>query len=178
LLPLGTGAASYLFAGLAKDWHAGADLVAVVTGGLGGLAIILGCLIGGWISDQINKQKAFVFFSLLQGVCCVAMAFSPHIPLMYIIWTLTYAFINGLVNGAYAAFCLEASGRGAAASKFEIYASAAYLPLYFMLWISGLSYTKWGAPGMLNSEAVFALLAALTFIAACVVLKNRPARFS
>jgi len=176
LLPLGTGAASYLFAALAKDWHVGADIVAKVTGGLGGLAIILGCLIGGWISDQINKQKAFVFFSLLQAVCCVAMALSPHVPVMYIVWTLTYALINGLVNGAYAAFCLEASGRGAAASKFEIYASASYLPLYFMFWISGLSYTKWGAPGMLNSEAVFALLAAFTFVAAWVVLK-RSKRF-
>jgi len=176
LLPLGTGAASYLFAALAKDWHVGADIVAKVTGGLGGLAIIVGCLIGGWISDQINKQKAFVFFSLLQAVCCVAMALSPHVPVMYIVWTLTYALINGLVNGAYAAFCLEASGRGAAASKFEIYASASYLPLYFMFWISGLSYTKWGAPGMLNSEAVFALLAAFTFVAAWVVLK-RSKRF-
>ena len=172
LIPLGTGAASYLFAGIAKDWHAGADTVALVTGGLGGLAIIIGCLIGGWISDRINKQKAFVLFSLLQALCCVAMAFCPHVPAMYILWTLAYALINGFVNGAYAAFCLEASGRGAAASKFEIYASASYLPLYFMFWMLGLTYAKWGAPGMLNTEALFALLAAALFFGAYRLLKK------
>src|SRR5476651_301759 len=159
LLPLGTGAAGYLFAGMAKDWHSGADTVALVTGGLGGVATIIGCLIGGWISDQINRQKAFVLFSLVQALSCVALAYCPHVPSMYIIWTLAYALINGLVNGAYAAFCLEASGKGAAASKFEIYASASYLPLYFMLWVSGVAYTKWGALGLLNSEAVIGMLA-------------------
>lgn len=173
LLTLGTGAASFLFAGIAKDWQAGADIVALVTGGVGGLVIILGCLIGGWVCDRINKQLAYVLFSLLQALCCVAMALCPHTPLMYSIWTLAYALINGFVNGAYAAFCLEASGRGAAASKFEIYSSAAYLPLYIMLWVSGLSYSRWGASGMLNIEAAFALLAALVFFAVFKLLGKK-----
>jgi predicted MFS family arabinose efflux permease len=172
LLPLGTGAAGFLFAGIAKDWHAGVDTVAFVTGGLGGAVTIVGCLIGGWISDRINKQKAFVLFSLLQASCCVAMALCPHIAFMYIVWTLAYALVNGFVNGAYAAFCLEASGRGASASKFEIYASASYLPLYFMFWVSGSTYSKWGASGMLNIEAVVALLAAATFFAIYSMLKR------
>ncbi len=172
LLPLGTGAAGFLFAGIAKDWHAGADTVAFVTGGMGGIATILGCLIGGWTSDRINKQKAFVLFSLLQGSVCVAMAFFPHVASMYIVWTLAYALVNGFVNGAYAAFCLEASGRGASASKFEIYSSASYLPLYFMFWVSGSSYSKWGASGMLTMEAAVALLAAGTFFAIYRMLRR------
>jgi len=175
LLPLGTGAAGYLFAGMAKDWHSGADTVALVTGGLGGVATIIGCLIGGWISDKINRQKAFVLFSLVQALSCVALAYCPHVPLMYIVWTLAYALINGLVNGAYAAFCLEASGKGAAASKFEIYASASYLPLYFMLWVSGVSYTKWGALGLLNSEAVIGVLAGTLFLGLYVVVHRQMA---
>jgi MFS family permease len=172
-LPLGTGAAGFLFAAIARDWHTGADTVALVTGGLGGLAIIIGCLIGGWICDKVNRQKAFVWFSLLQGLVCVAMAFCAHTPLMYIIWTLTYALVNGFVNGAYAAFTLEATGRGAAASKFEIYASTSYLPLYFMFWISGLAYSKYGAFGMLNTEAMVALLAAGLFVAVFVAVNRR-----
>jgi hypothetical protein len=91
---------------------------------------------------------------------------------MYILWTLGYALVNGFVNGAYAAFCLEASGRGAAASKFEIYASASYLPLYFMFWVSGSAYSNWGASGMLNIEAAVAVLAAATFFAAHRILKK------
>ena len=128
LLPLGTGAAGFLFASIAKDWSIGAGTVALVTGFLSGSGIILGCLIGGWICDQMNRQKAFVLFSLLQGACCIGMAFCPHIPAMFVIWTLSYALVNGFVNAAYSAFTLEASGRGAAASKFELYSSISYLP--------------------------------------------------
>jgi MFS family permease len=173
LIPLGTGAAGYLFAAIAIDWKAGADTVALVTGGLGGLATIIGCLIGGWFSDKFDKQRSFVLFSLLQGLCCVAMAFCPHVLLMFVIWTLAYAFINGLLNGAYAAFCLEASGKGAAASKFEIYSSAAYLPLYLMIWVSGLAYSKWHAVGMLSTEAVIGVFAAGLFIVTGLVVNKR-----
>jgi predicted MFS family arabinose efflux permease len=171
-LPLGTGAAGFLFAGIANDWHAGADTVALVTGGLGGTATILGCLAGGRISDRINKQRAFVLFSLLQALCCIAMAFCPHTRSMYVVWTLIYALVNGFVNGAYAAFCLEASGTGAAASKYEIYASAAYLPLYFMFWVSGAVYNRWGPSRMLNVEAAVALAAATIYFSAKGILSR------
>jgi len=173
ILPLGTGAAGFLFAAFARDWRSGADTVALVTGGLGGLAIISGCLIGGRICDRVDRQKAFVLFSLLQAVCCVFMAFCPHVPLMYIIWTLAYALVNGFVNAAYSSFTLEATGRGAAASKFELYSSMSYLPLYLMFWISGLAYVKWGAFGMLNTEAIIAVIAATLFIGVKIIIKKR-----
>ena len=173
ILPLGTGAAGFLFAAVAKDWNSGANTVALVTGGLGGLAIIVGCLIGGRICDRVNRQKAFVSFSLLQGVCCVGMAFCPHIPLMYTIWTLGYALVNGFVNAAYSSFNLEAASHGAAASKFELYSSMSYLPLYLMFWISGIAYAKWGAFGLLNMEAAVAVAAAMVYLLARIVVTRR-----
>jgi PAT family beta-lactamase induction signal transducer AmpG len=172
LLPLGMGTAGYMFAAVAKDWKTGADTLAFLTLAIG-IATIIGCLIGGWIADIINRQKAYVLFSLLQAACAVAMAFCPREPLMFIIWALTYALVNGLVNGAYSAFNLEATGRGAAASKFELYASASYLPMLFMTWILGVSYTKWGASGMLNVEAVVGVVAAAIFYAVYLVVKKR-----
>jgi hypothetical protein len=103
------------------------------------------------------------------------MAFSPHMPLMFIIWTLTYALINGFVNAGYSSFTLEATGRGAAASKFELYSSMSYLPTYLMVWISGISYTRWGATGMLNTEAVIAVLAVALLVGVMTAVKNRLA---
>lgn len=171
LLPLGMGAAGYMFAAVAKDWKTGADTLAFLTLALG-IATIVGCLIGGWIADIINRQKAYVLFSLLQAACAVGMALCPRVPFMFIIWTLAYALVNGFVNGAYSAFNLEATGRGAAASKFELYASASYLPMLLMTWILGVSYTKWGASGMLNIEAVVGVVAAVIFYLVYVVIKN------
>jgi PAT family beta-lactamase induction signal transducer AmpG len=171
LLPLGMGAAGYMFAALAKDWKTGADTLAFLTLALG-IATIIGCLIGGWIADLINRQKAYVLFSLLQAACAVGMAFCPRVPLMFIIWTLTYALVNGFVNGAYSAFNLEATGRGAAASKFELYASASYLPMLLMTWVLGISYTKWGASGMLNVEAIIGVLAIAIFLSVYTVVRK------
>jgi PAT family beta-lactamase induction signal transducer AmpG len=173
LVPLGTGAAGFLFAAVAKDWHAGAGIVEFVTGFWSGIVIIMGCIVGGFICDLVDRQKAFVWFSLLQGACCVGMAFCPHVPLTYIIWTVTYALANGFVNAGYGSFTLEAVDRGAAASKFELYSSMAYLPLYFMFWILGVTYSKWGAFGMLNTEAAIAVIAASVYFVAKAVIKNR-----
>jgi PAT family beta-lactamase induction signal transducer AmpG len=46
-LPLGTGAASNLWAAVADDWHAGANTVAFVTGLMSGFITAGGCLLGG-----------------------------------------------------------------------------------------------------------------------------------
>jgi MFS family permease len=173
LVPLGTGAAGFLFAAVAKDWHAGATIVEFVTGFWSGIVIIVGCILGGFICDLVDRQKAFVWFSILQGACCVGMAFCPHVPVMYIIWTITYALINGFVNAGYASFTLEAVNRGAAASKYELYSSMAYLPLYFMFWVLGITYAKWGAFGMLNTEAVIAVIAAVIYFTARAIVKNK-----
>jgi hypothetical protein len=82
---------------------------------------------------------------------------------MYIVWTIAYALSNGFVNAGYGSFTFEAVERGAAASKFELYSSMSYLPLYFMFWLLGVTYSKWGAFGMLNTEAVVAVIAAAIY---------------
>jgi len=173
LVPLGTGSAGFLFAAVAKDWRTGADTVALVTGIIGGMVTILGSLTGGWLCDLMNRQKAYILFGLLQTVSALAMAFFPHTPLMYITWTLLYIFSNGLNYAAFTAFALEAIGKGAAASKYELYASISFWPIYLMTWVAGAAYTKWGANGMLNTEACCALVGTALFICARALIKRK-----
>jgi hypothetical protein len=91
---------------------------------------------------------------------------------MYIIWTLIYTFISGLEYAAFSAYALEATGRGAAASKLELYNGFSWLPIYLMIWIEGLAYTKWGANGILEAEALFACIAAALFIPIQTMIKK------
>lgn len=156
LLPTGTCAASSLFAAFAKDWDASADVVALVTGVIGGLITGLGSLAGGWICDKISRKLSYLLFGLLQGACAVGMAFFPHTSQMYILWTLLYSITAGMAYSAYNAVTLEAIGKGAAATKFEVYASVSNAPIYMMTFIEGVIYTKFGANGLLNTEALFA----------------------
>jgi MFS family permease len=162
-LPLGTAAASNLWAAVAGDWHAGADTVAFVTGVMGGLITAVGCLIGGWICDRMDRKNAYIIFGLIQAICAVAMAYSPHTELMYIVWTSIYAVSNGLSYAAFSAFVLEAIGKGAAATKYTVYASLSNAPIYYMTIIDGWGYAKYGPKGMLDVEAIFAIVGIVLF---------------
>src|SRR5579859_510398 len=68
-LPIGTGAATNLWAAIAADWRASANTVALVTGALGGVASAIGCLVGGYWCDRMDRKKAYWVFGLAQAAC-------------------------------------------------------------------------------------------------------------
>ncbi len=154
-LTLGTGAASNLWSSIAKDWQVNADTIAVVTGVAGGLLSALGCIIGGWICDRMNRRNAYLLFGLIGAAVAVAMAYTPRTELMFIIWTSLYAIALGLSFAGFTAFTLEAIGKGAAASKYNIFAALSNAPIYLMTYIVGSAYASSGATTMLNTEALF-----------------------
>jgi PAT family beta-lactamase induction signal transducer AmpG len=163
-LPLGTGAASNLWSAVADNWHASADTVAFVTGVMGGIITAAGCLLGGWICDRIDRQIAYVVFGLMSAICAVAMAYTPHTEIMYIIWTSLYAFILGLCYAGFSAFVFEAIGKSAAATKYTVYASLCNAPIYYMTIIDGWAQTHYHSTGMLNTEAVFGVIGVVLFL--------------
>jgi PAT family beta-lactamase induction signal transducer AmpG len=173
IIPLGVGGASNIFAAIGIEWHASADTIALITGVLGGIVSTIGCVAGGWICDMMDRRLSYVLFGLLQGIAAVGMAFFAHTPLMFIIWTGLYNFTLGLTYTAISAFILEAIGKGAATTKFEIYMSLSNAPIYLMTLILGWAHTKWGASGMLNFEAVVDVAAAVLFFIAQAMLINR-----
>ena len=163
-LTLGTGAASNLWSAVAKDWGASADAVALITGVLGGLLTAAGCLLGGWICDRINRKNAYLLFGLLGALCAVGMAYSPKTESMYFFWTSVYAVFMGFSFAGFSAIVLETIGKGAAVTKYNFFVMLANTPIYVMIYIEGWAHTRWGSSGMLNIEAVFAVLAIISFL--------------
>ena len=175
-LPIGSGAASNLWSAVAGDWHATADTVALVTGVLGGVLSGLGCLLGGWICDRMDRKAGYVFYGVLQAVCAVGMAFAPRTQAMFILWTCLYAVITGLTYAGFTAFVLEAIGTGAAATKYNLFASLSNAPIYYMTLVDGWAYARRGGAGMLNTEAAICLLGMMLFVAlAAAVNRLKPA---
>jgi len=175
-LPMGTGAASNLWAAVADDWNASADTVALVTGVFGGFVMAAGCLLGGWICDRMNRKTAYWVFGLCGALTATGMAFSPKTESMYIIWTSVYAIMSGLSYAGFTAVVLEAIGKGAAATKYNIFAALSNTPIYYMIYINGQAHTKWGASGMLNTESFFGLIGVLFFIVLqFFMLRRKPA---
>jgi MFS transporter, PAT family, beta-lactamase induction signal transducer AmpG len=173
ILPIGSGAAGGLWSAVADDWHASANTVAVVTGVLGGVVSAIGCLLGGWICDHMNRKTAYVLYGILQALCAVAMATAPRTESTYIIFTTLYALITGLTYAGFTAFVLEAMGLGAAATKYNVFASLSNTPIYYMTRIDGWAHTRWGPGGMLHLEAAFGLAGLVVFLGLLAVLARR-----
>jgi predicted MFS family arabinose efflux permease len=162
-LPIGSGAASGLWAAVARDWGATADTVATVTGVLGGLVSAAGCITGGWICDRMNRKGAYALYGVLQGLCAVAMAIAPHTQANFVIFTTVYAFITGLTYAGFSAFVLEAMGLGAAATKYSLYASLSNMPIYYVTNIDGWAHERFGPSGMLFTEAAVGAVGLVLF---------------
>jgi len=175
-LPLSTGAASNLWAAVADDWHASAETVALVTGVLGGIFSATGCLVGGFACDRMNRKSAYVLYGVLQASCAVAMALAPRTEAMYILFTLLYALITGLTYAGFSAVVLEAIGLGAAATKYNVFASLSNMPIAYMVVVEGWAHERFGAAAMLYAEAAFAVAALLVFVSAAWLLARRSPR--
>jgi MFS transporter, PAT family, beta-lactamase induction signal transducer AmpG len=173
ILPIGSGAASGLWSAVADDWRASANTVAVVTGVLGGLLSAVGCLLGGWICDRMDRKRAYVLYGVLQALCAVAMATAPRTERMYIVFTSLYALITGLTYAGFTAFVLEAMGLGAAATKYNVFASLSNTPIYYMTRIDGWAHTRWGPAAMLHTEAAFGIAGLVAFLGIAALMTRR-----
>lgn len=176
-LPIGSGAAGGLWSAVAGDWNASANVVAIVTGVLGGILMAVGCLIGGWISDRMHRKTAYATYGALQAACAVGMALAPRSEASYVIFTSAYAVITGLTYAGFTAVVLEAMGMGAAATKYNVFAALSNMPIYYMTEIDGRAHARWGPSGMLFTEAALCLTGLVVFLGVVTVVKAiRPRR--
>jgi MFS family permease len=170
LLPIGSGGLQQLWAPIAKDWHADADEVALVGGLLAGLVSIPGCIIGGYIADRIDRKRAYSLFGIGLAAVAIGMALTPRTPLSFLIWACVYNAATGFCYGAYSAVTLEAIGKGAAGTKFNLISSISNAPILVVTLVDGWAETHFGATGMLYVEAamgvagvaIYALVAVAT----------------
>jgi Na+/melibiose symporter-like transporter len=163
-LPLGAGAAQNLWAAVAGDWHASADTVALVNGALGGVISMLGCVIGGYVCDRMDRKTAFNLFSIVLALSALAMEVAPRTEAMFVVFTCVYAFILGFCFAAFGAVVLEAIGKGAAATKYNVLAGIANVPIIYLTNIDGWAHKQWGSAGFLFAEALVPVAGTGVFI--------------
>ena len=175
ILPIGTGTAANLFAAIAGDWKASADLVAAVSGVAGGAFATFGAIAGGYVCDWLDRKRAYALFAIIQGLCALAMAAAPHTPAMYTTFALAYAATNGLAYAGFSALTLETIGKGAAATKYNLLACFSNAPILYVALIEGWIQTRWGSAAMLTGEAVLGA-GGLAIFAAVALITRRPGR--
>lgn len=165
LMPVGSGAAQNLWAAVAGDWRADGGTVALVNGALGGVASLVGSVIGGRLCDRLDRKTAYCLFGLALCVTSVAMAVLPRTPATFVVMTLVYALVLGACYAAYGAVVLEVIGTSAAATKFQLLASLSNVPIALLIGWDGVFHDRGGAGAMLWGEAAVGVAGILAFIA-------------
>jgi len=158
-LPISAAAMTQLWSAVAQDWHASANWVALINGMLGGVITMAGCIVGGWVCDRMNRIVAFNLFSLITCICALAAAFSPRTEVMYILYVGLYMLIAGFCYAAFGAVVLEAIGKGAAATKYNLLAGIANGPIMYLSWLDGKAHV-WHAPSWLPQDGTTLMLLA------------------
>jgi MFS transporter, PAT family, beta-lactamase induction signal transducer AmpG len=174
VLPIGTGAAQYLFGSLGPEWHAPADTVALVLGLGGGVAIVLGCFAGGRLADLVPKPLAYATSCGLGLLACVAIAWSPRDAAGYAAGTLFYTFTLGMVAASFTGLVLAIVGHTAAATKINLYFALNTLFSLGMLRVAGWAHDVWATDGMLYTEALVGVVALCVFAALSGRVRGAP----
>jgi MFS family permease len=175
-LPMGAAAASGLFSAVAKEWSASAELVEAMNGALSGLVMIAGCLVGGAVSDRLNRKGAYALLGGVLALFAAAMAFVPQAPWSYGVLCIGYSFLAGACYGAFTGFVLQVIGAGAAATKYNTFASLSNIPIWYMTLVDGWAADKMGAAKMLLVDAGAGAAGIVVLLGvAALVASRRPA---
>jgi MFS transporter, PAT family, beta-lactamase induction signal transducer AmpG len=171
-MPIGSAAASGIFAGeTARVWGASDDLIAWTTGLWGGVAGAIGCFIGGIASDKIGRRLSYALAGVLMALIAVAMAVAPKDPTNYAIWSLTYSFGAGVAYGTFTGFVLEVIGKGAAATKYNALASLSNIPIAYMTKVDGWASTQYGPVTMLYVDAGSEIAGIAIFVLVLLIVR-------
>lgn len=175
VLPIGTGAASGILAqaSVAGHWSAGEAEVGMVNGILSGFIMAGGCFLGGLLCTRWPARSVYAAIGALMAATTATMALSPATPTTFVGFGLFYALVVGLAYAAFTGFVLEAMGTGAAATKYNLFASLSNFPIWYMTLLLGMSAESRGAVGMLWTESLFGVVGLVVLGIGASLLRRR-----
>jgi hypothetical protein len=138
LMPVSCGALTNLYSAMAGDYKASEGTVQLVNGLGMGVCGALGSLLGGWLSDRINRKLNYALMGAVTGLCALAMAAAPMTETTYIWGILAYSFANGAGFAAFAGMVLEMVRSGAAVTtKYTLFVAASNFAISYVTALDG-----------------------------------------
>lgn len=174
-LPIGTGAALGVLAqaDVAAQWGAGETEVGLVNGVLAGVLTAGGCLAGGWLCSRFPSKVVYAAVGALMAGVALAMAAAPQTPTLFVVFGIAYSLVTGLAFAAFTGFVLEVIGAGAAATKYNAFASLSNTPIMYMGLVLASAVGAYGVRGMLVVEALAGFVGIAALGVAARVLRPR-----
>jgi MFS family permease len=148
-----------------------ADLMAGIAGLGTTVATLLGCIVGGWISDQADSIRVFLGSAGLLCLIGFGLAIGPRVPMAFATLSLAYMLATGLCNASYGTMLYRIVGRENAAFKYTAINSFGNIPGSYMTAFNGYVHDRVGSAGMLNTEAGICAVLIAVFLGARRVLR-------
>lgn len=137
-----------------------------------------GCVLGGLISDRVDRRKALNVYILLMSVPVLVLAFILQregwitadankaglhnaalgsLVLAFWVATLSYALFNGMMYSTANAIFMDVTNPAVAATQFTAYMAMANLAIsYSSIW-QGIGIESWGYPTTMVIDGFFGL---------------------
>ena len=154
LTPIGVGGASFLWAAVASQWHAGANAVALATGLGAAAASAFGAFVYGRFVGNRDRMASFLFTAIVLVCAAALLAALPRKATYFVVGTLVYSVALGFSWTSFAALQFETVGEGAVASKTALLNAFGNVPLVYMPIVLGLVNDHGSVTAMLLFEAV------------------------
>jgi len=171
LMPIGSGGAQNLFAVMGADWGVSEDWISIFNGFGSGIAAILGSLAGGLLASKIDKRWSYAISGVILSLFTFGMALAPKVFVTYAGGVLTYSFALGMCYSTFTAFVLDIIGRTGGATKYNLFASLANMPIYTMALVDGFIATKYGRTTMLWIDGLAGVAGAVVLMSIVAVLR-------
>jgi len=169
--PLGVGAASFLWSGIAEEWNVGPGEISMVVGIGAALASAAGAFGYGLIANRLDRLDALVLSGVMIAVIAAVMAFLPRTPIVFDTGVLLYAFGMGIAYASFTAVILQVVGRGAAATKYAAINAFGNVPVAYMPVALGWLHDGWSSTAMLVGEAGLGIAAAIFAVLAARAIR-------
>ncbi len=170
------GAAQFLFGSLGPEWNVSADMASVTLGAGGGVAIVAGCLTGGWLATRLPNARAYATACAISATAALLLVAAPRTAVAYIVVTLAYTFALELCTATLTGMVLEVVGTGATATKMNVFFAMNTLFGLAMLRVDGVAHDCWGTNGMLVLEFAIGAASLAVFVALSRRLGGKIAR--
>jgi PAT family beta-lactamase induction signal transducer AmpG len=175
LMPIGSGGAQNVFplSSMLKEWHVSEDWSGWANGLLSGLGSIGGSLLGGLLASKIDKRKAYAVSGIILALFAFGMVPLPRTDVYYTIGIVTYSVGLGLCYATFTAFVLDIIGHSGGATKYNLFASLANMPIYIMGRVDGWVSTAHGRNAMLWIDGLAGVAGAVVLLGVVWILRQR-----
>jgi len=175
LMPIGSGGAQNVFPleSMLKEWGVSSDWSGWVNGLLSGLGAITGSLLGGVLASKIDKRKAYALSGIILALFAFGMVPLPRTATFYTVGVVIYSVGLGMCYSTFTAFVLDIIGHTGGATKYNLFASLANMPIYIMGRVDGWVSTEYSRNTMLWVDGLAGVAGAVVLLAVVWILRQR-----